>query len=234
MSAGKERLQVRAHQAAHVEVVVGDVAPGGGHLGADGLVRRRRAGGWCCCRRVRAIGPLAAVPLRPQGGLFRQGVHREVEQGDEGQLALEEVLGEVGGRVELVHGDVQRRDLAPVEVDGLVLVQGHLAEMAADGFAVEIELLAEALQGRPVGDEIRPGKRRRIRRRCRLRSATARPPAPRRARRGMDRRRRISAAARLSLSAAVSLSTNLAVSWAARGMHAARARISSRQKYFFM
>ncbi len=94
----------------------------------------------------------------PQGGFFGQAVDREIEQGDEGDLVFEHVFGEMGGQVELVHGDVERRDLAPVEVHRLVLVQGHLVEIAVEGFAVEFELVEQGVQGRPGGREIRPAE----------------------------------------------------------------------------
>ena len=60
----------------------------------------------------------------------------------------------MGGRVELVHGLVQRRDFTPVEIDRLVLVQAHFAEMAADDFRVKFHFFERRVQGGRVGDEI--------------------------------------------------------------------------------
>jgi hypothetical protein len=146
---GEEAAPLRVNDVVHPDVVARDVALG---LGRRARVGEVDLGGYARRELLREprLGPLAARPalaLALAQPLFERR-QREVEEGDERDLRLEEVFGEVRRRV------VAREEVVEGE-DGAEFELRLRAELAADLGHVAVELFEVVLEAREDGVERR-------------------------------------------------------------------------------
>ena len=149
---GEQALSARINQAVHADVVVRDVLVRGSESLGGRLLHQ---GGHAQDEAVHHPGarPGRAVPYRPLLQPLLQRVHRKVEQGEEGRLRPEQVLVDMGRKVDrgeqLIHG----RDVARVQVERRGQLAAHLVEMAVHLLEDLLHALEGRVQGRRVGDE---------------------------------------------------------------------------------